>query len=137
MLLTILPEAEVLPTARTLMNQALAAVTSRLSETDILEMIAPIMSYRYRQLSWEEIRTMLDLDMEEPRAFREAREDEGRSLILYQLTQKFGELPESFQERINALSRERLRQLSGDLLNFTDLVDLVDLETWLAQLFGE
>jgi predicted transposase YdaD len=83
MLLTILPEAEVLPTARTLMNQALAAVTSRLSKTDILEMIAPIMSYRYRQLSWEEIRTMLDLDMEEPRAFREAREDEGRFAEFY------------------------------------------------------
>jgi predicted transposase/invertase (TIGR01784 family) len=130
MLLTIVPDAEALPTAHTLIDQAPTAATPRLSETDILEMIATIMSYRYRQLSWEEIRTMLDLDMEEPRAFREAREEGERSLALRILTRKLGDIPASLCCRIDTLTLDQLNQLGEDLLDFQTLSDL---ETWLAQ----
>jgi hypothetical protein len=73
---------------------------------------------------------MLDLDMEEPRAFREAREDEGRSLIIRQLTRKLGDIPASLRCRIDTLTLDQLNQLGEDLLDFQTPSDL---ETWLAQ----
>jgi predicted transposase YdaD len=88
---------------------------------------------------------MLGLDLEEPRAFREAREagfakgqeeghaegreQEARSLIIRLLSHKFGELPEASLNRIQALSLEQLESLGEALLDFANLTDL---ETWLV-----
>jgi predicted transposase/invertase (TIGR01784 family) len=145
MQLTILSEAEALPTALTLVDQAKATSTSYLSQRDILDLITTIMVYKYKNYSRKELETMLGLDLEEPRAIREMKEEgfrqgleegrqEGRqegerSLALRQLTRKFGVLQDPIVSTINTLSLEQLDSLGEALLDFTTLSDL---ETWLA-----
>ena len=53
-----------------------------------------------------------------------------QSLVLRQLTHRFGVLPAAFQARISGLSIERLEQLGEALLDFSALADLTN---WLDQ----
>lgn len=71
---------------------------------------------------------MLGLNLEEPRAIREAKEEEARSLILRLLNRRVGEFPESLQRQIQVLSLEQLEALGDALLDFSSLADL---EGWL------
>jgi Domain of unknown function (DUF4351) len=66
----------------------------------------------------------------ETRIRQEARQEEGRSLVLRLLTRRIGTLPEAIQIQVAALPLERLESLGEDLLDFTNLADL---ENWLAQ----
>ena len=58
---------------------------------------------------------------------REGRQEEGRSLILRQLTRRVGELPQQWRDRVNSLSLEQLENLGEALLDFQGIRDL---ETW-------
>ncbi|AFZ50645.1 DUF4351 domain-containing protein [Dactylococcopsis salina] len=62
---------------------------------------------------------------------REGRQEEGRSLILRQLTRRVGELPQPWRDRVNSLSLEQLENLGEALLDFQGMGDL---ETWWSQL---
>ncbi len=55
---------------------------------------------------------------------QEGRQEEGRSLILRQLTRRFGAVPEDLSDRLAALSLERLEALGEALLDFRALSDL-------------
>jgi predicted transposase YdaD len=55
---------------------------------------------------------------------------QGRSLILRQLTRRVGELPESVRSQIDALSILQLEALGEAVLDFSGLSDL---EGWLAE----
>jgi predicted transposase YdaD len=50
-----------------------------------------------------------------------------RSLILRQLTRRFGELPAELSTQVEALSLPQLEALADALLDFSELTDLVDL----------
>lgn len=71
---------------------------------------------------------MLGLISEEPRAIREAREQEARSLILRQLNRRVGTIDDELQRQIQALSLEQVEALGEALLDFAAIADL---EAWL------
>ncbi|MDZ8140500.1 MAG: Rpn family recombination-promoting nuclease/putative transposase [Nostoc sp. DedQUE04] len=128
MLLTnVTSETEAMEGARFLLEQA-----RQQSEQAIIDLVTTIIVYKFSKLSREEIATMLGLNLEEPRAIREAkeegREEEARSLILRLLNRRVGEFPESLQRQIQVLSLEQLEALGDALLDFSTLADL---EGWL------
>ncbi|MBE9207374.1 DUF2887 domain-containing protein [Nostoc sp. LEGE 06077] len=123
MLLTTTPETEAVEAARYLLEQA-----QQQSEQAIINLVTTIILYKFSTLSREEIEAMLGLISEEPRAIREAREQEARSLILRQLNRRVGTISDELQRQIQALSLEQLEALGEALLDF---VAIADLETWL------
>ncbi|MEH2208723.1 MAG: DUF2887 domain-containing protein [Nostoc sp.] len=124
MLLTnVTSETEAVEGARFLLEQA-----RQQSEQAIIDLVTTIIVYKFSNLSREEIAAMLGLNLEEPRAIREAKEEEARSLILRLLNRRVGEFPESLQRQIQVLSLEQLEALGDALLDFSSLADL---EGWL------
>jgi predicted transposase YdaD len=94
--------------------------------------VATIIVYKFSTLNRKEIEAMLGLNLEEPRAILEAkeegREEEARSLILKLLNRRLGKVPQQFQPQIQALSVEQLEALGEALLDFSAMADL---EGWL------
>ncbi|MEH1884732.1 DUF2887 domain-containing protein [Nostoc sp.] len=124
MLLTnVTSETEAVEGARFLLEQA-----QQQSEQAIIDLVTTIIVYKFSNLSREEIAAMLGLNLEEPRAIREAkeegREEEARSLILRQLKRRFGEFPDKLQRQIQVLSLEQLEALGDALLDFSTVADL-------------
>jgi predicted transposase YdaD len=60
----------------------------------------------------------------------EGRKEEGQSLILRQLTRRFGTLPPSVEAQVQALALPQLEALGEALLDF---VQLSDLSNWLQE----
>lgn len=131
MLLTRIPETEAVESARFLLEQA-----RQQSEQAIIDLVTTIIVYKFATLSREEIEAMLGLNLEEPRAFREAkeegreegREEEARSLVLRLLNRRVGAIPDMLLSQIQALSLEQLEELGEALLDFRAIADL---EQWL------
>jgi Domain of unknown function (DUF4351)/Putative transposase, YhgA-like len=65
----------------------------------------------------------------EERGMEKGMEKERKSLILEQLTEQVGTLPEVVEAQVNALNMEQLKSLARALLRFSTLQDLTD---WLA-----
>jgi predicted transposase YdaD len=65
----------------------------------------------------------------EASGLQRGRTEEGRSLVIRQLTRKLGNLTPQLHDRVNSLSIERVESLGEALLDFT-LVS--ELENWLA-----
>lgn len=129
MLLTnVTSETEAMEGARFLLEQA-----RQQSDQAIIDLVTTIIVYKFSNLSREEIATMLGLNLEEPRAIREAkeegREEEARSLILRQLNRLVGAIPDALLSQIQGLSVEQLEALGDALLDFSTLADL---EGWLG-----
>ncbi|MBN3876795.1 MULTISPECIES: DUF2887 domain-containing protein [unclassified Nostoc] len=128
MLLTnVTSETEAVEGARFLLQLA-----RQQSEQAIIDLVTTIIVYKFSNLSREEIQAMLGLNLEEPRAIREAkeegREEEARSLILRQLNRLVGAIPDALLSQIQGLSVEQLEALGDALLDFSTLADL---EGWL------
>ncbi|MEH2175176.1 DUF2887 domain-containing protein [Nostoc sp.] len=124
MLLTnVTSETEAVEGARFLLEQA-----RQQSEQAIIDLVTTIIVYKFSNLSREEIAAMLGLNLEEPRAIREAKEEEARSLILRLLNRRVGAVPEQLQRQIQVLSLEQSEALCDALLDFSTLADL---EGWL------
>ena len=109
--------------------------TSRLATSVIMEMIETIVVYKFPQMSRQEIETMFGLsELKQTRVYQEGREEgreEGeRSLILRQLTRRFGSLPSIHQTKIQQMSLEQLEQLGEALLDFATIEDLA---IWLQK----
>jgi predicted transposase YdaD len=102
----------------------------------IIEMITTILVYKFTNLSREEIEQMLGITIQETRVYRDAKAEgrvegalqEAQSLILRQLTHRFGELPNALQAQVQQLPLAQLETLGETLLDFQSLVDL---EAWL------
>ena len=71
---------------------------------------------------------MLGLNLEEPRAIREAKEEGERKVVLRQLNRLVGAIPDALLSQIQGLSVEQLEALGDALLDFSTLADL---EGWL------
>jgi predicted transposase YdaD len=128
MLLTnVSDETKAVEGARFLLEQAKAK-----SEQAIIDLVTTIIVYKFSTLSREEIEAMLGLNLEEPRAIRDAkeegREEEGRSLVLKLLNRRVGAIPDVLQRQIQVLSLEQLEALGEALLDFSTLADL---SAWL------
>jgi predicted transposase YdaD len=90
----------------------------------IIELVTTIMVYKFEQLNRKEVESMLGITIKETRVYREIKQEEALSLILRQLTRRFGELPQQMRERIETLSLEQLENLGEALLDFTSVADL-------------
>jgi predicted transposase/invertase (TIGR01784 family) len=130
MRLTIASDEELPEQARGVIERARAGDESNLSVSEIMDMVATIATYKFVNLSRAEVEAMMGINLEDTRIYREAREDEGRSLVLRLLNRRVGTLPEAIQTQVEALPLERLEMLGEALLDFTGLADL---ENWLAQ----
>jgi predicted transposase YdaD len=130
MRMTIASDKELPEQARGVIERARAGDESNLSVSEIMDMVATIATYKFVNLSRAEVEEMMGINLEDTRIYREAREDEGRSLVLRQLNRRVSTLPEAIQTQVAALPLERLEALGEDLLDFTSLADL---ENWLAQ----
>jgi predicted transposase/invertase (TIGR01784 family) len=136
MLLTnVTSETEAVEGARFLLEQA-----QQQSEQAIIDLVTTIIVYKFSNLSREEIQTMLGLNLEEPRAILEAKEEgkvegkfegkvEGeRTIVLRLLNRRVGVIPDTLLSQIQGLSVEQLEALGDALLDFSTLADL---SSWL------
>ncbi|MCF2149385.1 Rpn family recombination-promoting nuclease/putative transposase [Desmonostoc muscorum LEGE 12446] len=132
MLLTnVTAEAEAVEGARFLLEQA-----RQQSEQAIIDLVTTIIVYKFSTLSREEIEEMLGLNLEEPRAIVEAKEqgrEEGkvegeRAIVLRLLNRRVGNISDALMSQIQGLSVEQLEALGDALLDFSTLADL---EGWL------
>ena len=71
---------------------------------------------------------MLGLDLEEPRAIREAKEQEALSLVMRQLNRRLGIISQDLLSQVQLLSLSQIETLGEDLLDFTTVNDL---QQWL------
>jgi predicted transposase YdaD len=100
------------------------------------------MVYKFENLSQKEVEVMLGITLQETRVYREikaegreeglvkGREQEAASLILRQLTKRFGMVSVAMRSRISGLPLVVLEDLSEAILDF---VSLDDLQVWLAE----
>jgi predicted transposase/invertase (TIGR01784 family) len=141
MLLTVKEDEEAVAAARYLLSQAQVQ-----ADAAIIDLVTTIIVYKFGNLTQEEIITMLGLDLEEPRALRDAREKgrvegrvegkeegrvEGEKLIVIKLlNRRLGVLPDNLLSQVQELSLEQIENLGEALLDFASVADL---EKWLAQ----
>ncbi len=134
MVLTIIKEAQTPEAARYLLERSQQDGSNSPTSRVIMELVTTIVVYKFETLSRREVEAMLGLNLQETRVYREAkdegRHEEGRSLILRQLTRQVGVVPDVMRSQIAALSLEQIESLGEALLDFNNVVDL---ENWLAE----
>jgi predicted transposase/invertase (TIGR01784 family) len=98
----------------------------------IMDLISTIMVYKFNNLTRDEVDAMLGIQLEQTRVYQDARA-EGETigeqkLVLKQLTRKLGTIKPEIRARVNSLKIERIESLGEDLLDFTQMSDLL---AWL------
>jgi predicted transposase/invertase (TIGR01784 family) len=135
-------------------SQARSLIERSQGNRAIIDLISTIIVYKFSNLSRDEVDAMLGIELEQTRVYQEAKEEgkaegkaegetigeargrvegkaeEGRSLVIRQLTRKLGNIKPQLQKQINNLSIERIESLGEALLDFTSIADL---EVWLSQ----
>jgi predicted transposase/invertase (TIGR01784 family) len=136
MLLTTLPDDNALTKARSLIQQLQQLPDSRA----IIEMISTIMVYRFTNLTRTEVEAMIGITLQETRVYRDAkaegkaegvsegRQAEAQSMILRQLSRRFGTLSPEVNAVVMALPIAKLEDLGEALLDFQEITDL---QNWL------
>ena len=136
MLLTIQSDNQAVITAKTLISRSQQLQDSRA----IIEMISTIMVYRFTNLTRIEVEAMIGITLQQTRVYQDAkaegkaegvnegRQAEGQSLILRQLSRRFGILPPEVSAAVIALPLAKLEDLGEALLDFTEVADLIN---WL------
>ncbi len=99
----------------------------------ILDLVSTIMVYKFGNLTRDEVNAMLGIELEQTRVYQDAKAEgkteEGRSLVLKQLTRKLGtQINLDLQSRVNSLTIERIEALGEALLDFQGMDELVN---WL------
>jgi predicted transposase/invertase (TIGR01784 family) len=133
MVLTTIDEAEAPQVARDLLQRSEVQDSPPIVNRAIIEMISIIMTYKFINMSRQEVEAMLDITIQETRVYRDAKE-EGRqeerfSLVLLLLKNQLGKISSKLTRQIQALSLDQSEALAIALLNFKTIADL---ETWLA-----
>jgi predicted transposase/invertase (TIGR01784 family) len=129
MALTTVDERDTPGVARSLLGRAQQELPG--ASRGIIEMITTIMVYKFTDLTRREAEAMLGINLQETRFYQEAREDEARSMVLYQLGRKYGELSLERIDQVSRLSLVQLRELGAALLDFQSIDDL---DTWFSVL---
>jgi len=73
---------------------------------------------------------MLGLDLEEPRAIQEAKEEGEKIIALRFLNRRLGNIPDELLSQVQGLSLVQIEDLCDVLLDFATVADL---ERWLQQ----
>ncbi len=132
MLLTILEGDDAKVEARRMIQQSRPVDDGRV----IIDLISTIMVYEFNNLTRDEVNEMLGIELEQTRVYQDAKADgkiEGKiegeqALVLKQLTRKLGTIKPEIIARVNSLKSERIESLGEDLLDFTQMSDLL---AWL------
>ena len=128
MVLTTVDESQAPQEARELLSraQAVPAVESRA----IIDMVITIISYRFGQVTRQEVEKMLNITLEETKLYQGIKAEGEVNVILRQLRKRFGNLSEDIQSAISVLPLTALEELSEALLDFTDVSEV---QSWLAK----
>jgi predicted transposase YdaD len=115
MALTILSSDEMLEKARGMLRR---------SETSdegsaILDLVITAIVYKFAELTRDEVLTMLGIELKEPRAFREAREEGKREGLESILLVRFGEIDEELAAVVPKLMELDSREYTRLLLNLS------------------
>jgi predicted transposase/invertase (TIGR01784 family) len=117
-------------------SEARKAITRANGNRDIIEMITKIFVYKFNALSREEVDAMLGIELQQTRVYQEAvaegleiGQQQERALILKLLGRKLGKLPPKLEQKVMALSIERVEDLGEALLDFTTIAEL---KAWLS-----
>jgi predicted transposase/invertase (TIGR01784 family) len=115
MALTILSSDEMLEKARGMLRR---------SETSdegsaILDLVITAIVYKFAELTRDEVLTMLGIELKEPRAFREAREDGKAEAIEDILLARFGAIDEELAKVIPRLMQLESTEYAGLLINLS------------------
>ncbi len=129
MVLTTLEGDEAKAEARRLIGQAQGS-------RDIINLVSTIVLYKFDTLSRDEVDLMLGIELQQTRVYRDAeaegavrgRSEEGRALVLRLLARKLGNISPEIQTQVNSQTLDRVEALAEDLLDFTQMSDLVN---WL------
>ena len=127
MVLTTVDEEQAPQEARYLLDRSSVGQPETVSRA-IMDMVTAIIVYKFEQLSRAEIDSMLGITLKQTRVYQEAKEEGERTLILRQLTKRFGQLPEEVRLQISSLPIAAVENLSEALLDFGSLADL---QAWL------
>jgi predicted transposase YdaD len=136
MLLTTLADEQAVIQAKSLIDRSQQFPNSRA----IINMISTIMVYKFTSLTRTEVEAMIGITLQETRVYQDAkaegkaegvsegRQAEGQSLILRQLSRRFGTLSAEVNTAVLALRLEKLEDLGEALLDFQEITDLI---SWL------
>lgn len=128
MVLTTVDESQAPQEARELLSRAQAVPTAK--SRVIIDMVVTIISYRFGQITRQEVERMLDITLEETKLYQGIKAEGEVDVILRQLRKRFGNLSEDIQSSISALPLTSLEELSEALLDF---LDASEVQNWLAE----
>ena len=135
MVLTIVDDQLAPSMARDLLARSQEEISLPEVGRGIIDMIATIMTYKFINLTRQEVDIMLGVTFQETRVYRDAKE-EGRQeerlkLVRLFLNQKLGNVSRLQMARIEKLLPEQMEQLTTALLSFETKKDL---KNWLDEL---
>jgi predicted transposase/invertase (TIGR01784 family) len=96
----------------------------------IINLVSTIVLYKFSTLTRDEVDLMLGIELQQTRVYQDAKVEEGQILILKQLTRKLGDITPEVRARVNTLTIEQLESLGEDLLDFSQISDLLN---WLNE----
>ncbi len=112
-----------------LMQRTKTEIANNRERQGIIDLLESVLVSKFSQLSRQEIEAMfLVSDIKQTRVYQEAKQEEATTLLVRQLSKRFGKLTNSYIENINKLTIAQLEDLGEALLDF---VDITDLEQWL------
>jgi predicted transposase/invertase (TIGR01784 family) len=94
----------------------------------IINLVSTIILYKFGTLTRDEVDLMLGIELQQTRVYQDAQVEEGQRLVLKLLTRKLGNINPEIRSRVNSLTIEQLESLGEDLLDFTQMSDLL---AWL------
>jgi len=114
---------------KNLMARTKTEIANDSEKQDIIELLKTVLLSKYSQLSRQEIEAMfLVSDIKQTKVYQEAKQEEATTLLMRQLSKRFGKLSGNYIETISNLTIEQLEDLGEALLDF---VEINDLEQWL------
>jgi predicted transposase YdaD len=115
MALTILSSDEMLEKARGMLQRSATSDEG----SAILDLVITAIVYKFAELTRDEVLTMLGIELKEPRAFREAREEGKREGVESILLVRFGEIDEELAAVVPKLMALDSREYTRLLLNLS------------------
>ena len=116
------------------LNEARGIIERSSASRAIIDLVSTIMVYKFNTLSRDEVNVMLGIELQQTRVYQEAKAEgkaeEGKSLVIKQLTRKLGSITLQLQAQVNSLPIDLIESLGEALLDFTSIADL---ENWLSQ----
>ncbi|PNW39669.1 UNVERIFIED_CONTAM: hypothetical protein BEN50_15230 [Euhalothece sp. KZN 001] len=137
--LIVTPQTEAETKAKALLQRSQQELSEPSQRDNFVELLIELITRIFPEQSKEEVRRMLELvPVKQTRFYREVKqegreeglEEEARSLVIRQLSRRFGEIPSTTQTQIEQLNLEQTESLAEALLDFTSLDDLIN---WLEQ----